>query len=216
FDTGTSGNTRIHRRPWRLMWRVIARRAASIWRAVIRSGSSALRPYEPKISEVQPLASPLIRPLKASRKLVFLGCRIVPYPRGADAGGLSLHHQPVLRHRIVGEDLTLEDPALDADHAVGGQRLGLGIVDVGAQRVQRHATLAIPLDAGDLGAAETAAASDPDTLGAEPQGRLHRTLHRPAERHAANELVGDTLGDELGVDLRLADLDDVELDLALG
>src|SRR5262245_11741861 len=44
FDTGTSGNTRIHRRPWRLMWRVIARRAASIWRAVIRSGSRALRP----------------------------------------------------------------------------------------------------------------------------------------------------------------------------
>src|SRR5690606_17621978 len=58
--------------------------------------------------------------------------------------------------------------------------------------------------------------SDPDTLGAEPQGRLYRALHRPTERHAANELVGDTLGDELGVDLRLADLDDVELDLALG
>src|SRR5690606_30005572 len=30
FDTGTSGKTRIHIRPWRLMWRVIARRAASI------------------------------------------------------------------------------------------------------------------------------------------------------------------------------------------
>src|SRR5690606_32184478 len=44
FDTGTSGNTRIHKRPWRLMWRVIARRAASIWRAVIRSGSIAFRP----------------------------------------------------------------------------------------------------------------------------------------------------------------------------
>src|SRR5690606_4966524 len=35
-------------------------------------------------------------------------------------------------------------------------------------------------------------------------------------RHAANELVGHALGDELGVDLRLADLDDVQLDLALG
>ena len=58
FDTGTSGKMRIHRRPWRLMWRVIARRAASIWRAVIRSGSSALRPYEPKFSAVPPLASP--------------------------------------------------------------------------------------------------------------------------------------------------------------
>ena len=43
-DTGTSGNTRIHSRPCRFMWRVIARRAASIWRAVIRSGSIAFRP----------------------------------------------------------------------------------------------------------------------------------------------------------------------------
>src|SRR5690606_32326436 len=29
-ETGTSGNTRIHTRPWRVIWRVIARRAASI------------------------------------------------------------------------------------------------------------------------------------------------------------------------------------------
>src|SRR3569623_1894919 len=43
-ETGTSGKMRIQRRPWRLMWRVIARRAASIWRAVIRSGSIAFRP----------------------------------------------------------------------------------------------------------------------------------------------------------------------------
>src|SRR5471032_3225192 len=44
FDTGTSGNTRIHTRPARFMWRVMARRAASIWRAVRRSGSIAFRP----------------------------------------------------------------------------------------------------------------------------------------------------------------------------
>src|SRR3954469_20729059 len=43
-DTGTSGKIRIQSRPWRLMWRVIARRAASICRAVIRSGSIAFRP----------------------------------------------------------------------------------------------------------------------------------------------------------------------------
>ena len=45
FDTGTSGKTRIHTRPDRFMKRVSARRAASIWRAVTRSGSIALRPY---------------------------------------------------------------------------------------------------------------------------------------------------------------------------
>ena len=40
FGTGTSGKMRIHTRPARFMWRVMARRAASIWRAVTRSGST--------------------------------------------------------------------------------------------------------------------------------------------------------------------------------
>ena len=43
-DTGTSGKMRIHTRPARRMWRVIARRAASIWRAVIRAGLVAFKP----------------------------------------------------------------------------------------------------------------------------------------------------------------------------
>ena len=43
-DTGTSGKMRIQTRPARRMWRVIARRAASIWRAVIRPGSEAFSP----------------------------------------------------------------------------------------------------------------------------------------------------------------------------
>src|SRR5713226_8041311 len=43
-DTGTSGKMRIHTRPMRRMERVIVRRAASIWRAVMRPGSTALRP----------------------------------------------------------------------------------------------------------------------------------------------------------------------------
>ena len=43
-DTGTSGKMRIHTRPARFIARVMARRAASIWRAVIRSGSSAFSP----------------------------------------------------------------------------------------------------------------------------------------------------------------------------
>ena len=56
--TGTSGKMRIHTRPARFMWRVMARRAASIWRAVSRSGSTALRPWEPKLSVVPPFAWP--------------------------------------------------------------------------------------------------------------------------------------------------------------
>ena len=42
-DTGTSGKMRIQTRPTRLMWRVIARRAASIWRAVMRAGLDRLQ-----------------------------------------------------------------------------------------------------------------------------------------------------------------------------
>src|SRR5260370_24700974 len=43
-DTGTSGKIRIHTRPTRRIERVIVRRAASIWRAVIRPGSTAFNP----------------------------------------------------------------------------------------------------------------------------------------------------------------------------
>ena len=43
-DTGTSGKMRIQTRPMRRIWRVIARRAASIWRAVMRPGSTAFMP----------------------------------------------------------------------------------------------------------------------------------------------------------------------------
>jgi len=73
FDTGTSGKTRIHTRPARFMWRVSARRAASIWRAVMRSGSVAFSPYEPKASELPAFAAPWMRPLCCLRNLVRCG-----------------------------------------------------------------------------------------------------------------------------------------------
>src|SRR5690606_27183120 len=78
--------------------------------------------------------------------------------RRAHAGGLSLQHQPVGGHRIVAQDLTLEDPDLDAADAICGVGFGFGIIDVRAQRVQRNAAFAIPFDARDLRAAQTAAA----------------------------------------------------------
>ena len=79
-DTGTSGKIRIHTRPARFIERVIARRAASIWRAVIRSGSSALRPNWPKFSAVPPFAKPWMRPLWALRNFVRFGESISVYP----------------------------------------------------------------------------------------------------------------------------------------
>src|SRR4026207_473815 len=53
---GLSGNTRIQILPPRLAERVIAVRAASIWRAVIQAGSMGARPYSPKAAGGPPLA----------------------------------------------------------------------------------------------------------------------------------------------------------------
>src|SRR5688572_29914264 len=157
--TGTSGKMRIHKRPERLMWRVIARRAASIWRAVIRSGSMAFKPKAPKLSSVPPLALPWIRPLKALRNLVRLGCSMIClfvlqrlavaalFAGRTDSGGLGLHHQPVLSERVMAENLALEDPDLDPAHAISGVGLGLGVIDVAAQRVERNAAFAVPFGA---------------------------------------------------------------------
>src|SRR5215212_3289565 len=77
LETGTSGNTRIQTRPARFMWRVMARRAASIWRAVRRSGSIALSPNWPKVSELPEFAAPWMRPLCALRNLVRFGCSMI-------------------------------------------------------------------------------------------------------------------------------------------
>ncbi len=112
------------------------------------------------------------------------------------------------------KDFSLEDPDLDAAHAVCGVRFGFGVIDVGAQRMKRHAAFAILFGPRDFRAAEATAAHDLDAFGAEPHGRLHRALHRAAERDAAFELVGDPLCDKLGVNLGLADFDDVERHVA--
>src|SRR5689334_12914642 len=182
----------------------------------------ALRPNAPKLSSVPPLALPWMRPLKALRNLVRLGCSISYFPSRlpvaaffagrTDAGGLCLHHQPVLRHRVVAEDLALEDPHLHAADAISGVRFGFGVIDVAAQRVQRNAALTVPFCARDSRAAQTGRAGDTYACGAEPKSRLTRALPRAAERDTALELVGNALREELGVDLGLADLHDVQPD----
>src|ERR1700733_7361074 len=121
-ETGTSGKMRIHTRPARFIARVIARRADSIWRAVIRSGSSALRPKEPKFSSVPPLENPWMRPLCCLRYLLRLGESILYYPNlplGRLFGGLA-----ILSHRVMSKDLAFEHPHLHAAGAIGRFRRG--------------------------------------------------------------------------------------------
>src|SRR5262249_19384922 len=119
----------------------------------------------------------------------------------------------VVGARLVGEDLPLVDPPLHADTPERGARLGLAVIDVGAERVQRHAAFAVRLLARHLRATEPPAALHADALGAGLHRGLQRALHRAPERDASGELVGDALRDERGVELGLGDLLAGEVDL---
>src|SRR4029079_15384252 len=97
------------------------------------------------------------------------------YLSSSDAGRVGLA-------ATIFHDLALEDPHLHTNGAERGLRSGGRVVDVGAERVQRHTTLVIPFHARDLGAAKTAAAFDLDAACTHAHGALHRTLHRATER----------------------------------
>src|SRR5882672_4257808 len=129
----------------------MARRAASISRAVIRQRSVAFRPYSPNATKLPRCALPEILPLNCLRNLVRFGCIMCRYLDstlrrrcGLDrsrGGGLGLCLGD-LGFRLI-EHFALEYPNLDADHAVGGLRLGKTVVDVGTEGMQRHAPFAI-------------------------------------------------------------------------
>src|SRR6187397_905540 len=87
FVAGLSGKTRIQIFPPRLTERVIARRAASICRAVIQAGSRVARPYSPKATVWPPLAMPDIRPRITLRCLTRFGISIGSAPLPDDGRG---------------------------------------------------------------------------------------------------------------------------------
>src|SRR5580658_148731 len=144
----------------------------------------------------------------------------------AELGPLRLHHAVLpdstdrgngglrgLRRSLalgVLEYFALEDPDLDADHAVGGLRLGETVVDVGAEGVQRHAAFAIDLGAGNFRTVEPAGYAHLDPQRARTHGVGDGALHGAAEHHALFQLLRDSLGHELGIQLGLADLGDVQ------
>src|SRR6266508_3015239 len=78
----------IHTLPPRLMYLVMAIRAASIWRLVTQAGSAACRPYSPKLTLVPPLASPPRRGRCCLRCLIRLGVSIGRSPLPLGAAGL--------------------------------------------------------------------------------------------------------------------------------
>src|SRR2546425_7018896 len=109
---GLSGNTRIHILPPRLIERVIATRAASIWRLVTHAGSRAISPYSPNATDEPRYALPRMRPRICLRYLTRLGInmrRLLP-GHGLGAG-----------LRLV-PDLAVEHPHLHATRAVLRER----------------------------------------------------------------------------------------------
>src|SRR5690606_3783632 len=74
---------------------------------------------------------------------------------------------------LATDDVALVDPHLHTDPAESGLGLVEAVVDVGAQRVQRHPTLTVELRAAHLGAAEAARALHADALDV---GLAHRRL----------------------------------------
>src|SRR5579864_4516525 len=187
----------IHTFPPRRMCRVMAIRAASICRLVTYACSRAWIPYSPNDTWVPPVALPVrcgrcclrcltLRGMSIASALLARGRRVgatpAPAPRarrlrlartlgpllgrGPQRGLLRLAAGP------AGRRLALVDPDLHADPAEGGAGLVEAVVDVRAQRVQRHAALTVELRARHLRAAEAARALHPDPLGA----ALHRAL----------------------------------------
>src|SRR3954470_24130568 len=145
-----------------------------------------------------------MRPLNRLRNFTRFGESIYRF--------LALHARGVSRTTAIFDLLTLEDPNLHADGAergLGGRRR---VVDVGAERVKRHASLVIAFDARDFSAAQSSTTLDLDALRAHAHRALHRALHGAAEGDTLRELARDVVGHELRIELGTLDLFDVDVD----
>ena len=112
-----------------------------------------------------------------------------------------------MRHRIVSQDFSLEDPNLYATGPISRKCRFLAVINIGPQGMQRHAPLAVPFGAGNFRSAQAATAIDPNTLSAKAYCRLDSALHGTPKGDAALKLLCNVLGDQIGIDLRLADLE---------
>src|SRR5208282_458347 len=111
---------------------------------------------------------------------------------------------------LAGENFAAENPDLYADLAVGRARFGKSVGHVRAQRLQRHATLAVPFLARDFRAAQAPRDVHLDALRAHPHRARYSFLHRAAKRDAALELERDILGHQLRIEVGAAHLVDID------
>src|SRR5262245_51548103 len=164
--TGLSGKTLIHTLPPRRMWRVMAIRAASIWRAVIHPGSRAWMPKSPKLTSVAPFETPFIRPRWCLRCATLRGINMSLVPR-SEVGRLVVVVHPALDLFLLGEEAL---------------QLGIGLLDEGL-------VLGLLLDGGPVGRAAAPGGGRHDPLAA--GGGLAAGTRGLAHGHGG--LAGDLL-----------------------
>src|SRR3954471_9220679 len=101
--TGLSGKMLIQTFPPRRTWRVMAIRAASIWRAVIQPGSRAWMPYSPNDTRVPPVEAPVMRPRCCLRCLTFFGINMALLRVPSEVGRLVVLAGEALDLLLLGQ-----------------------------------------------------------------------------------------------------------------
>src|SRR5665647_2109977 len=105
----------------------MARRAASIWRAVRRPRAIAFRPNSPKLTLLPRVATPVLRPFCSLRNFLLAGCSMLYSRLSYFLFRLSgdWHNDFLIRN------FALEYPNLHANNPISGLRFGCAVVDIG-------------------------------------------------------------------------------------
>src|SRR5512142_1009105 len=106
----------------------MARRAASIWRAVRRPRPTALRPNSPKLTLLPRVATPVLRPFCSLRYFLLAGCSMFCPRLSYFLFRFSYNWSSNFLLTCL---LTLVHPHLHTDQTVGGQRFGSTVIDIG-------------------------------------------------------------------------------------
>src|SRR6188768_402494 len=137
--TGLSEKTVIHTLPPRRVLRVMAIRAASIWRAVIHPGSRAWMPYSPKVTSVPPLLWPFVRPRCCLRCLTFLGINMGSRSQCGDRSGSSVRPERLAARRASSaceSKSSVTVPGMELGRLVRSERATLDLLLLGEEALQ--------------------------------------------------------------------------------
>src|SRR5262245_37260060 len=168
--TDLCGNTRIYSRPSPRIVCEAVTRPASIASALSQPPSSDCKPNSPNDTALPRDALPFTFP-----RWLFLN-----FTRLGICGIAAL-----LGVQVV----SVVDPNLDADVALGGLRLGKAVIDLGSQCGQRNAAKHGLFIAGHFRAAQPAGQLHAHALRARLHCLVHRALHRAPETLSLLQLL---------------------------